>query len=64
MGVATFSIGLMPTYAQIGPWAAVALVVPRLIQGFGVGGEWGVVMALITIVAVLIASETRHQTIG
>ncbi len=39
MGVATFSIGLKPTYAQIGPWAAVALVVPRLIQGFGVGGE-------------------------
>jgi MHS family shikimate/dehydroshikimate transporter-like MFS transporter len=41
MGVATFIIGLMPTYAQIGPWAAVALVVLRLIQGFGVGGEWG-----------------------
>ena len=41
MGVATFGIGLMPTYAQIGPWAAVALVVLRLIQGFGVGGEWG-----------------------
>jgi MFS transporter, MHS family, shikimate and dehydroshikimate transport protein len=41
MGVATFGIGLLPTYAQIGPWAAVALVTLRLAQGFGVGGEWG-----------------------
>lgn len=41
MGVATFIIGLLPTYEQIGPWAAVALVVLRIAQGFGVGGEWG-----------------------
>ena len=41
MGVATFGIGLLPTYAQIGPWAAVALVVLRFAQGIGVGGEWG-----------------------
>jgi len=41
MGVATFLIGLLPTYQTIGPWAAVALVVLRVAQGFGVGGEWG-----------------------
>jgi metabolite-proton symporter len=41
MGVATFLIGLVPTYEQIGIWAAAALVVLRIAQGFGVGGEWG-----------------------
>src|SRR5687768_7639450 len=41
MGVATFLIGLLPTYEDIGPWAAVALVLLRIAQGFGVGGEWG-----------------------
>jgi metabolite-proton symporter len=41
MGVATFLIGLLPTYEQIGPWAAVVLIVLRIAQGFGVGGEWG-----------------------
>jgi metabolite-proton symporter len=41
MGVATFLIGLLPTYEQIGPWAAVGLILLRVAQGFGVGGEWG-----------------------
>ncbi|WP_263364106.1 MFS transporter [Geobacillus thermoleovorans] len=41
MGLATALIGLMPTYEQIGLWAAVLVTILRLIQGIGVGGEWG-----------------------
>ena len=41
MGVATSCIGLLPSYGVIGPWAAVILVLLRIVQGFGVGGQWG-----------------------
>jgi MHS family shikimate/dehydroshikimate transporter-like MFS transporter len=41
MGIATVCVGLLPTYASIGIWAPVLLVILRLIQGFGVGGQWG-----------------------
>src|SRR6185312_13090419 len=40
-GIATFAVGLVPTYDSIGLWGAVILTVIRLIQGIGVGGEWG-----------------------
>jgi len=40
-GLGTFVIGLIPGYDVIGIWATVILVVVRLIQGFGVGGEQG-----------------------
>ena len=40
-GLATVAVGLVPTYESIGIWGAVLLVVIRLIQGIGVGGEWG-----------------------
>jgi MFS transporter, MHS family, shikimate and dehydroshikimate transport protein len=41
MGIATFLIGLLPTFASIGVMAPVLLVVLRFAQGIGVGGEWG-----------------------
>ena len=40
-GLATFAVGLVPTYEQVGIWGGVILTVLRFIQGIGVGGEWG-----------------------
>ncbi|MEU6740668.1 MFS transporter [Streptosporangium sandarakinum] len=49
MGIATFLIGCLPTYATVGAAAPLLLTALRLVQGFALGGEWGG--------AVLIVSE-------
>lgn len=41
MGMATTLIGLLPSYAAIGVWAPLLLVVLRCVQGLAVGGQWG-----------------------
>ncbi|MET8470511.1 glycine betaine/L-proline transporter ProP [Streptomyces sp. NPDC006422] len=41
MAIGTFAIGLIPSYATIGFWAPVLLILFRLIQGFSTGGEYG-----------------------
>jgi MFS family permease len=53
MGIGTFAIGLLPTYASIGVAAPLLLIFCRLLQGFAVGGEWGG--------AVLMAGEHAPQ---
>ncbi|MFT3901468.1 MAG: MFS transporter [Gordonia sp. (in: high G+C Gram-positive bacteria)] len=53
MGVATFLIGLLPTYATVGLLAPVLLTLLRFAQGVGLGGEWSG--------AALLATETAEQ---
>ncbi|MBB2770660.1 MULTISPECIES: MFS transporter [Mycolicibacterium] len=47
VGAATFAMGCLPTYGQIGYWAPALLVALRFIQGFAVGGEWGGAVLLV-----------------
>src|SRR5437764_3784479 len=53
MGVSTVLIGLLPTHARIGAAAPVLLTLLRVLQGLGVGGEWGG--------SVLLALESGHR---
>lgn len=48
MGLATFAVGVLPSYASIGIWAPILLVVARLVQGLGVGAQWGGAALLLT----------------
>ena len=47
VGAATFLMGCLPTFGQIGYWAPGLLVALRFIQGFAVGGEWGGAVLLV-----------------
>ena len=41
MGTGTVAIGCIPSYASIGIWAPILLILCRVAQGLGLGGEWG-----------------------
>jgi MFS family permease len=58
MGVATSIVGVLPTYAQIGIVAPVALIVLRLLQGLALGGEYG------GAGAVLVAHRDPRMPVG
>jgi len=60
MGVATVLIGFLPTYETLGVWAAILLIACRLVQGFGLGGEWGGAV----LMAVEHAPENRRGFYG
>ncbi|WP_116248614.1 MFS transporter [Nocardiopsis sp. FIRDI 009] len=60
MGAATFCVGLLPTYAQVGFVAPLLLVVLRFVQGVAVGGEWGGAV----LMAVESAPEERKTFYG
>ncbi|EHI13050.1 general substrate transporter [Mycolicibacterium thermoresistibile ATCC 19527] len=47
VGAATFLMGCLPTFGQIGYWAPTLLVLLRFVQGFAVGGEWGGAVLLV-----------------
>lgn len=60
MGAATFAIGLLPTYAELGVAAPLLLMLLRFIQGFALGGEWGGAVLLV----VEHASPRRRAFLG
>ncbi|MFZ3388144.1 MFS transporter [Buttiauxella gaviniae] len=60
VGISTFLIGFIPTYQDIGIWAPITLMALRLIQGFGLGGEYGGA-ALMTIES---APESKRGFLG
>ena len=60
MGIATFLVGVLPTFESVGLLAPILLVVLRIVQGLGVGGEWGGA----ALMAVEYAPENRRGYYG
>lgn len=60
MGVSTLLVGLLPTYASVGLWAPLMLIVLRFAQGFAVGGQWGAA----ALIAIENAPEGRRGLFG
>ena len=66
MGLATFAVAFVPTYATIGIWGAVLLTILRFIQGVGVGGEWGgsVLMSMVGTLSLGLAQIGADLLLG
>lgn len=60
MGISTLLVGLLPTYATVGAWAPLMLMVLRFAQGFAVGGQWGAA----ALIAMESAPEGRRGLFG
>jgi MFS family permease len=60
MGISTLLVGLLPTYATVGAWAPLMLIILRFAQGFAVGGQWGAA----ALIAMESAPEGRRGLFG
>jgi len=57
MGIATFAVGLLPSYAALGIYSPLLLIAMRMLQGFAIGGEYGGA-------AIYVAEHTPHRERG
>lgn len=60
MGIATFLIGLLPTYVQAGVWAPAMLSILRFCQGLGLGGEWSGAVLLANGLFLILVHALNH----